>query len=60
MRFRTLLAGLAGDRTVLLSTHIVEDVAQTRRQVAVMAAGRGVYQGAVADLARRAEGRPGR
>lgn len=56
VRFRTLLAGLAGDRTVLLSTHIVEDVAQTCRQVAVMTAGRVVYQGAVADLARRAEG----
>jgi len=26
IRFRTLLAELAGDRTVILSTHIVEDV----------------------------------
>ncbi|HMA37383.1 MAG TPA: ABC transporter ATP-binding protein, partial [Chloroflexia bacterium] len=29
IRFRNLLGDLAGDRTVLLSTHIVEDVAQT-------------------------------
>ena len=51
-----LLAGLAGDRTVLLSTHIVEDVAQTCRHAAVMAAGRVLYTGAVADLARQGEG----
>ena len=56
VRFRGLLAGLAGDRTVLLSTHIVEDVAQTCRHAAVMAAGRALYTGAVADLARQGEG----
>jgi len=31
LRFRSLLAGLAGDRTVLLSTHIVDDIVQTCR-----------------------------
>ncbi len=31
IHFRTLLAELAGARTVLLSTHIVEDIAQTSR-----------------------------
>ena len=36
VRFRTLLGSLAGERTVLLSTHIVEDVAQTCRQAAVL------------------------
>ncbi len=56
VRFRSLLAGLAGERTVLLSTHIVEDVAQTCRQAAVMAAGRVLYTGPVADLARLGEG----
>jgi ABC-type multidrug transport system ATPase subunit len=50
IRFRNLLADLAGNRTVLLSTHIVEDVAQTCRQVAVMTRGRVVFQGAVAHL----------
>ena len=52
VRFRTLLSSLAGDRTVLLSTHIVEDVAQTCSQTAVMAGGRVRFAGAVADLVR--------
>jgi ABC-type multidrug transport system ATPase subunit len=56
IRFRTLLATIAGHRTVLLSTHVVEDVAQTCRETAVMAAGRVVFTGPVADLVRRAEG----
>jgi ABC-type multidrug transport system ATPase subunit len=50
IRFRNLLADLAGDRTVLLSTHIVEDVAQTCQRLAVLTLGRAVFQGAVADL----------
>ncbi|MFY1691849.1 ABC transporter ATP-binding protein [Plantactinospora sp. WMMB782] len=56
VRFRTLLSGLAGHRTVLLSTHIVEDVAQTCQQAAVMAGGRVVYTGLVTDLVRVGEG----
>ncbi|MEO3928788.1 ABC transporter ATP-binding protein [Micromonosporaceae bacterium B7E4] len=56
VRFRTLLAGLAGNRTVLLSTHIVEDVAQTCQHAAVMAGGRVVYTGMVTDLVRVGEG----
>ncbi|GAA3455005.1 ABC transporter ATP-binding protein [Dactylosporangium matsuzakiense] len=57
VRFRILLAGLARDRTVLLSTHIVEDVAQTCRAIAVLTAGRVVFTGPVADLTARADGR---
>ena len=56
VRFRTLLSGLAGQRTVLLSTHIVEDVAQTCPDAAVLAAGQVIYTGSVADLARTGEG----
>ncbi|MEV0134540.1 ABC transporter ATP-binding protein [Dactylosporangium sp. NPDC050688] len=56
IRFRTLLAGLAGQRTVLLSTHIVEDVAQTCHDTAVLAAGQVIYTGSVTDLTRTAEG----
>jgi ABC-2 type transport system ATP-binding protein len=41
---------------VLLSTHIVEDVAQTCQHAAVMAAGRVVYTGTVSDLVRVGEG----
>jgi ABC-2 type transport system ATP-binding protein len=50
IRFRNLLADLAGDRTVLLSTHIVEDVAQTCQRLAVLTLGRVVFQGTVAEL----------
>lgn len=57
IRFRTLLAQLAGDRTVLLSTHIVEDIAQTCRDLAVLHAGRPVFRGTVAELTAIAEGR---
>src|SRR5690348_1767312 len=57
IRFRILLAQLAGDRTVLMSTHVVEDVAQTCRQVAVLAAGRVRFRGTVTDLTALATGR---
>lgn len=45
IRFRNLLSDLAGERTVLLSTHIVEDVAQTSRELAVLAGGRVLFRG---------------
>lgn len=57
IRFRNLLSDLAGDRTILLSTHIVEDVAQTSRNLAVMHKGRGIYQGTAADLIQTAQGK---
>ncbi|MFG1926505.1 ABC transporter ATP-binding protein [Cryptosporangium sp. NPDC048952] len=57
IRFRTLLTTIAAGRTVLLSTHIVEDVAQTCGTTAVMAAGRVVYTGPVSDLVAAGEGR---
>jgi ABC-2 type transport system ATP-binding protein len=50
IRFRNLLSDLAGDRTVLLSTHIVEDIAQTCQRLAIMKDGRVVFQGTTADL----------
>lgn len=50
IRFRTLLAEIGGDRTVLLSTHIVDDIAQTCRRLAVLAAGRVHFSGTVTDL----------
>ncbi len=56
IRFRTLLAELAGDRTVLLSTHIVEDVAQTSRQISVLDAGRVRFRGATRELIAAARG----
>lgn len=57
IRFRNLLADLAGDRTVLLSTHIVEDIAQTCSNLAVLAGGQVRFQGEVRDLVLGAQGR---
>ncbi|MFJ9714017.1 ATP-binding cassette domain-containing protein [Streptomyces sp. NPDC101234] len=56
LRFRSLLATLAGDRTVLLSTHIVDDIVQTCPNVVVIEHGSIAFQGAIGDLATRAEG----
>jgi len=56
IRFRNLLASLAGERTVLLSTHIVEDVAQTCRELAVLAGGRVGFRGTAAELVAAARG----
>ncbi|MFG1920390.1 ABC transporter ATP-binding protein [Cryptosporangium sp. NPDC048952] len=56
IRFRTLLSQFAGRRTVLLSTHIVDDIAQTCREVAVLARGRLIFRGTADELVRRAEG----
>ena len=57
IRFRNLLSDLAGDRTVLLSTHIVEDVAQTSRELAVLAGGRVLFRGTSEALISSARGR---
>jgi len=57
IRFRNLLSELAGDRTVLLSTHIVEDIAQTCRNLTVMTKGRVIFQGTTFDLLREARGK---
>jgi ABC-type multidrug transport system ATPase subunit len=56
IRFRNILARLAGDRTVILSTHIVEDVAQTCRNLAVLAGGQVLFAGTAADLVDAARG----
>lgn len=57
MRFRALLAGLGEDRSVILSTHILDDVAQTCPRVATLAAGRLVYDGTTSGLSQVAAGR---
>jgi ABC-2 type transport system ATP-binding protein len=57
IRFRTLLSQFAGSRTVLLSTHIVDDIAQTCREVAVLAKGRLIFRGTVEELTHRAAGK---
>ena len=57
MRFRALLASLGGHRTVILSTHILDDVAQCCPQVAVLSHGQLVYQGSTSGLTEAATGR---
>jgi ABC-2 type transport system ATP-binding protein len=56
IHFRNLLVSLAGARTVL-STHIVEGVAQTSSRLAVVAAGAVVFQGPSSGLLEVARGR---
>jgi ABC-2 type transport system ATP-binding protein len=56
VRFRMLLASLGTQRTILLSTHIIEDVASTCRLAAVMVRGRVLYQGEIQALAQEAVG----
>ena len=57
IRFRNLLSDLAGDRSVLLSTHIVEDIAQTCRNLAIMKNSQVVFQGTTADLIEETTGK---
>jgi ABC-2 type transport system ATP-binding protein len=54
IRFRNLLSDLGGNRIVLLSTHIVEDIAQTCRRLTIMNKGHIVFQGTAEDLVNEA------
>jgi ABC-type multidrug transport system ATPase subunit len=57
IRFRNLLSDLAGDRTVLLSTHIVEDIAQTCRNLAMMKGGQNIFQGTIPEMLAETRGK---
>jgi ABC-2 type transport system ATP-binding protein len=57
IRFRNLLSDLGGNRTVLLSTHIVEDIAQTCRELAVMRSGNVVFQGTIEQMMQETQGK---
>jgi ABC-type multidrug transport system ATPase subunit len=56
IRFRNLLVRLAADRVVLLSTHIVEDIAQTCRDIVVLAHGQVLFRGSPVQLTQAAAG----
>ncbi len=56
IRFRNLLVNMAADRTVLLSTHIVEDIGQTCRDLAVISRGKVLFRGSPAQLMQAATG----
>lgn len=56
IRIRNLLVDFAENRTVLFSTHVVEDLAATCNQLAVMKKGSFLYTGSVRDLVEEAKG----
>jgi ABC-type multidrug transport system ATPase subunit len=56
IRLRTLLARLAEDRIVILSTHVVEDVSQTCERLAVLDQGRLIFNGLTSQLIEAATG----
>lgn len=57
VRFRNLLSDYAGDKIVILSTHIVSDIEAIADEVLLMKDGKFVLQGAVPELTRKVEGK---
>lgn len=56
IRFRNLLADAAAGRTIILSTHIVEDISQSCNDLAAMRGGKVIYRGSPQDLITQARG----
>lgn len=61
LRLREMLRAIAAGRSVVLSTHLIEDVAHVCDTIGVLAGGRIAYSGTFEDLERRTAGvsRPG-
>ncbi len=57
VRFRNLLSDYAGDKIVILSTHIVSDIEAIADEVLLMKKGKFVLQGSVPELVRKADGK---
>jgi ABC-type multidrug transport system ATPase subunit len=57
VHFRSLLADLAGERIVILSTHIVSDIEAAATEVAILDQGRLLWHSAPEDLLRSVEGK---
>jgi ABC-type multidrug transport system ATPase subunit len=57
VQFRNLLADLAGERIVILSTHIVSDVEATASRIAVVDRGRLVWDSTTENLLRTVDGK---
>ncbi|MCH8126840.1 efflux RND transporter permease subunit [candidate division KSB1 bacterium] len=57
IKFRNLLADLAKDRIVVFSTHIVEDIASTCHDMAVLNKGEVVFNGSPREMQRSARGK---
>jgi ABC-type multidrug transport system ATPase subunit len=56
IRFRNLLSNSGSNRTVLLSTHIVEDIAQSCQRLALLKNGRLLFQGSVHQMIEETRG----
>ena len=56
LRLYNLLSRLSGDRVVLLSTHIVDDVEQLCSEIAILKGGRVVSQGRTEDIVQKLSG----
>jgi ABC-2 type transport system ATP-binding protein len=56
VRFRNLLSDTATRCTVILSTHIVEDISHSCNDLAVISKGRVLYRGSPSDLITKARG----
>ena len=57
IRFRNLISELAGERLVLLSTHIVSDIEAIADEVLLMKKGKVLIQGTVSELTKKAAGK---
>src|SRR5512134_96438 len=57
VRFRNLLSDLAGERIIILSTHIVSDVEATATEIVVVNKGQLLCESAPEDLLRELEGK---
>lgn len=57
IRIRNLLVDFSENRTVLFSTHVVEDLAATCNRLAVMQKGSFLYAGSMQSLAEEAQGK---
>ena len=57
VRFRNLLSDYAGDKIVILSTHIVSDIEAIADEVLLMKKGKCVLQGSVSELIKKADGK---
>lgn len=57
IRFRNLLGELAKERIVLFSTHIVEDISSTCKDIAVLNRGRVLYNGSPQAMQQMAQGK---
>jgi ABC-2 type transport system ATP-binding protein len=56
LRLREVIAEIGRTRTVLLSTHLIEDISHLCQRVGVLAGGRIVFDGTEAELARMIDG----